>query len=108
MEKKKINWLKIALIVFFIGYLSLYILDKTGYYDSSMRKKTEFTNNQIKRFEQDVKDGKQVDINDYLIDENKDYTNNTSKVGYYISSSIEKILSDSIKNIGNIFKKLFT
>lgn len=108
MEKKKINWLKIVLIVLFIGYISLFILNKTGYYEGNMRKKMELTNKQIEKFEKDIKDGKQIDINDYLIDKKDDYTNNTSKVGYYISTSIEKILNDGIKNIGNIFKKLFT
>lgn len=108
MEKKKINWLKIALIVLFIGYISLFILNKTGYYEGNMRKKMELTNKQIEKFEKDIKDGKQIDINDYLIDKKDDYTNNTSKVGYYISTSIEKILNDGIKGVGSIFKKLFT
>ena len=108
MEKKKINWVRIILIILFIGYISLFLLEKTGYYNSAIRKKTELTNNQIKKFEEDVKQGKQIDINDYLIDETKDYTNNTSKAGYYISTSVEKILNDGLKGIGSVFKKLFT
>ena len=108
MEKKKINWLRIIIIVLFIGYFSLFILDKTGYYDKTMRKKVEFTNTQIQKFEKDIRDGKQIDINVYLEDQNKDYTNNASKMGYFLSTSIEKILNNGIKGIGNIFKILFT
>lgn len=108
MEKKKINWLRIIIIILFIGYISLFLLNKTGYYNSALRKKTELTNEQIKRFETDIRNGKQIDINDYLIDETKDYTNATSNTGYYISTSVEKILNNGIKSIGSIFKKLFT
>lgn len=108
MEKKKINWIRIILIILFIGYISLFFLNKTGYYDSALRRKTALTNEQIKKFESDIRNGKQIDIDDYLIDETKDYTNTTSKAGYYISTSVEKILNDGIKSIGSIFKKLFT
>ena len=96
-KKKKLNWFKITLIFLFIIYISLYALNATGYYDGNIRRKVEFTESQIKEFEEDIANGKVVDIESYLEDQNKDYTNNASKLGYTLSKNVDDFLNKASK-----------
>ncbi len=104
--KKKTNWFKITLSLLFIMYIALYALNISGYYDGNIRRKVEFTESQIEEFERDVASGENVDIKKYLKDQTKDYTNNVSKIGYKISSSIESFLNKGIKETLKILSKL--
>ena len=107
-KKKKTNWLQIILIILFIAYISLSTLNVTGYYDGSIRRKVEFTEEQIKEFESDVESGKKIDINDYLKGQTKNYTNRTSQIGYEFSSSIDSFLNNGLKDIMKVLGRLFT
>ncbi len=107
-QKKKTNWFKIIMIILFVGYISLYVLNLSGYYDGNIRRKVAFTDAQIAAFEQDIKNGKTVDTKDYLKDQNKDYTNNVSKLGYSLSKGIDSFLNKGIKNIIGILGKILS
>lgn len=107
-KKKKTNWFKIIIILLFVAYISLYALNRSGYYDGSIRRKVEFTTDQIKQFEEDIAKGEKVDINDYLKDQNKDFTNNASKLGYTISSNIDSFLNKGIKGIISFLGKILS
>ena len=107
-EKKKPNYFLIILILFFVAYISLYILNISGYYDGSIRRKVEFTNEQIVQFEEDVKNGETVDINDYLKNQNKNYTNSASRLGYSISTSVDSFLNEGIKSVIKILSKILS
>lgn len=110
MEKKKKNgsWILKLLGILFILYISLTIAISTGYYEAKLSEKTTITNEAIKKFEEDVRNGKNVDINDYLTDNYQDYSNSTTKAGYAFSSTIEDFMSKGINEMINIFKMLFT
>lgn len=107
-KKKKINWFKVVLCSLFIAYISIYTLHKTGYYDGNIRRKVEFTNEQIAKFESDVKNGEIVDLNDYLEGQKKNYTNKGAKLGFTISTNIEKFMNEGIKEISRVLNKFFT
>lgn len=107
-KKKKPNYLKFILITLFVIYISLYILNYTGYYDGNIRRRVEFTKDQIEEFESDVESGEIVDLNDYLKEQNKDYVNKTSRMGYAISTNTEKFLNEGLKEIIKFLSKLFT
>ena len=94
--------------ILFILYISLTIAIQTGYYEAKLSEKTTITNEAIKQFESDVRDGKNVDINDYLTDTYKDYSNQTTKTGFALSSLVEEFMSKGIKEMVNVFKMLFT
>ena len=79
----------VLLILIFI-YLVLYIINITGYYEYSNYTKTILTNEQIEKFENDIKNGIDIDINDYVI-KKVDYNNKISRLNYKISSIINKI-----------------
>ena len=106
MEEKKKNkniFLKILSILFFI-YLSLYLMDNLGYYNIST-KKTILTSEKIKQFENDIKNGQSIDLVNY-VEQDTDYNNIYSDIGYNISIGIEKILNEGLGTIGKFLKKL--
>ena len=105
-KKKKTNWFKIIIILFFVAYISLYALNISGYYEGSIRRKVEFTSEQITQFENDVKNGETIDMTNYLKDQNKNYTNKVSKFGYKLSTGIDTFLNKGIKSILDILSKL--
>ncbi len=107
-KKKKPNYFKIILILLFIAYISLYTLNVSGYYEGSIRKKVEFTNTQIEEFESDIKKGEAVDIKDYLKDQNKDYTNTASRLGYQISKNVDSFLNRGIKDFFKLLTKFLS
>ena len=100
------NFVKVFLLMFLIIFLVMYFSSGNGYYQYELNKKTNLTEEAIKRFEQDVKDGKEIDINDYLVNEKKDYSNNFSRAGLNLSNNIKKIFSEGVKllfdSIGNL------
>lgn len=104
MKNKKINKIfKMIFILCFISYLTFYIAGQTGYYEYNARKKMTFTKEQIEKFEQDVEEGKNIDIKEYLKNTDKNYQNNISKTTLSISENISKITK---KGVNIIFTKL--
>ena len=60
-------------------------------------------NEQIEKFEEDVKSGKEVNVEDYITKEKKDYNNKISdagkKVSFTISNTLSKLLTSTFKHI---------
>ena len=103
MSEKKENVIKyivkLFIVVIFISFLTLYLSQNYGYYQYEQYKKTRFTNEQIKKFEQDIKSGKQVDITDYLDNSDTDYSNKVSDLGLNLSRGIEKTIKKGINKV---------
>lgn len=100
---------KNILIFLFIIFIALYISQSTGYYEYEQYKKVALTNEQIKQFEKDVKEGKKVDVKDYVSETKKEYGNKISNAGLTISKKIEKYVKKFINsvfdNIGDVVKE---
>ena len=104
--KKKNIYLRILGILFML-YLSLMIAIDAGYYEKIMGEKTVITEEKMKEFERDIKEGKDVELYDYIKEE-KDYSNIFTKSGYNISHAVENIMGHGIDVIVDICKTLFT
>ncbi len=105
--KKKRNWFLRILTILFIIYIGLYIASISGYYESTLSNKVALTDEAIKRFEQDVIDGKEVDVESYIIEEKVDYSNKFSDAGEKLGTSIQKILTEGISGVWEAIKVLF-
>lgn len=105
--KKRKNWFLRLLGVLFVVFLGLYIASISGYYESQVSNKVALTDKAIQRFEEDVLEGKTVDINTYIIDENKDYSNKFTDAGDRFSESLQKLLTDGIGGLWDAIKVLF-
>lgn len=100
MKKTKI-FFKVFFIVCFVSFLTFYISLKSGYYEYNSRRKMTFTKEQIERFESDVKSGNNIDINEYMVNTDKDYQNKISRFTLGISNTISKYTRRSVDIIFN-------
>ena len=97
MKKNKIS--KIILILVFFTFLVSYIIYETGYYEYKLQNRTVLTKEQMEQFEKDVQEGKDVTLNDYLVETKTDYSNKltnvtvnvSNKVSYYFKKSVELV-----------------
>ena len=106
-ESNKNNITTKLIIISFILYIILYFSFETGYYDYKVHNKTMLTEESIKRFENDISNGKNVSIEDYVINDYIDYSNSFFFFFYYVGSTIEKIMNKSIKKSLSILSDLF-
>ena len=98
MKKK----LKIIPLILIIIFLALYYSYQNGYYDKYMRDKIKLTNEKIEEFENDILDGKDITIENYLIRETS-YETKTGEASLKVSNKLETIISKGIKFL---FKKI--
>ena len=94
--------LKLISIILIGSFASLYFTTLGGYYEYNLSQKNILTEEAIKRFEQDVKDGKEIIASNY-IDEEKDYTNKLSRITLKASNFVSTTFKKTIKYI---FKQL--
>lgn len=108
MKKKKPNWFLRTLNILFFIFISLYIALESGYYESKIAKKTAMTEESIKQFEQDIKENKPIDLQNYTYEVHKDYGNNTTDAAIFIGDKVEKFMSSGINEIFSFLKSLVT
>ena len=97
---------KFIFIVFFFSFLVVYLSELTGYYEYHNYKKTALTEEQIKKFENDVKNGNEVDINEYLVVDNKKYDNTLSKFASKLSDGISELVNNGVEYAFKYISKL--
>lgn len=104
MKNNKVNTIcKFLFFVCFITFLTFYVAQQSGYYEYTERKKMSFTKEQIEQFEQDVKNGKEIDINNYMQNTDKNYQNKISKLTLGVSENISKYTK---KGVDIIFTRI--
>lgn len=106
-KKKSTAIFNRVLLILFIMFLCLYAISSTGYLQRLNQNKTLFTEEQIKRFEEDVANGNYVDIKDYIVPETVDYSNSSSRLGEKISNAIDYTSHKSLEWFNSFFAFLF-
>ena len=108
-EKKKIinKFLWRCFLVLLICFTALYLSEATGYYEYEQHKNMVLTKEKIEEFEQDVKDGKNINLENYIETNDNVPSNKISRIGTYLSDKITIIAKNSIKLIGKIFETIF-
>ena len=107
MKKNKINiFYKYIFYLFFISFLVIYFSELTGYYEYSNYQKKSLTEEQIREFEEDVKNGKEVDVNKYLNTNIKKYNNTLSKLASKLSDSISNTVNNGVEYTFKYISKL--
>lgn len=94
---KKGKLFKNIVLLVFTCYIIVYIISISSYYDYQLQKKTILTNEQIKLFESDISQGKDVSLNDYVVSTEKDYSNSLTKFTYKITKNINKSIKNSVE-----------
>lgn len=96
----------IILSILFIIFLIIFISTNSGYYEYKNNQKTIFTEDKIKEFERDVKEGKNIKINNYLKDDSKNYSNRLTDIGDGISELINNSVNFILKGGFKIIEKM--
>lgn len=89
-------------------YTIFYVFYLAGYLTKETEQKTILTKEAIERFENDIEQGKDVTIKDYLTYNKKDYKTKISIVGNKIAGSIEYLMEEGIENAVLVIEKLFS
>ena len=92
-----------CLVIFLVIYISI----SNGTSDYRAYKRSELTKDAIKRFEEDVKSGKNINLSDYIDVNETTYSNKVSKAGIYLSDKITVFARDFIKFVGSVFSAIF-
>lgn len=100
--------LKVVFILLFIIFITIYISQATGYYEYELHKKTELTKEQIKQFEEDIKNNKNIDVTKYIENDAKKYSNEFSKIGSNFSNVTSKYIKKGINEVFKIINRLIT
>ncbi len=106
-KKKKNNWFSKIMIFLFIAFLCLYSISINGYVENVNKKKTLYTEEQIAKFENDVSNGEYLDLKDYTLVKDIDYSNKVSDFGEDLSEFISVAARKSISMFNNVFALLF-
>ena len=85
-------------LVLLIGFTAIYISETTGYYEFEQHNKKVLTEEKIKQFEEDIANGKNIDINNYVVTNEQNYETKLSKFGDKMSNKIEKLVVDGLNN----------
>ncbi|MBE6160075.1 MAG: hypothetical protein E7157_03390 [Lactobacillales bacterium] len=87
-----------SFLVLLIGFTAIYVSEATGYYEFEQHNKKVLTEQKIKQFEEDVANGKNIDINDYVVNNKQNYETKLSKLGDKMSTSVKKIIVEGLNN----------
>ena len=90
-------------LILLISFTALYISDAAGYSEFKQHNKKVMNEQKIKKFEKDVSEGKNLNLEDYLVDDTKNYSSNISRIGNNISKQIEKYV---VTGLNGTFKFL--
>lgn len=88
---------KSFVLLLFLGFTFLFFSSNNGYYEYQLKEKTFLTEEAVKKFEEDIKNGKNVDIDSYINKEDKNYDNGISKLNQKISNKISSLFSTTLK-----------
>ncbi len=99
---------RFILISLFIIFVTLYLSQATGYYDYQQHKKVQLTEEKIKQFEEDVKEGKKIDIENYLETKEYNYRNGISQMGLKLSRNVSNYVKSSVDSVFRFLEKMLT
>lgn len=89
-------------LILVLSFLIIYFASEAGYFDHIKSRRVSLTTEQIAKFEQDLKDGKEIDINDYYINKEDEYNNKFSELGITLSSRLRDLIKFILNKIFEI------
>ena len=98
MKEKIAKFILFGFVILFAGLL---FADANGYYVNKTYEHKTLTEEQIKKFEEDIKNGVSIDVEDYTINNEKDYTNKLSDGIYKVSLKIESLVDSFLTALFN-------
>ena len=94
-----------TVVVLFAIFLTMFVSNKYGYYEYKKQEQVILTAEQIKQFEEDVKNGKNIDLGNYLEKTNKNYQTKFSQLGLNLSNSIADTIEKGVNKFFGYISK---
>lgn len=110
-DKKKLakKILSKSFLFLFLAFTVLYLSEGAGYFEYEQHRNMVLTSDKIKEFEEDVKNGKNIDIENYVETKAKDYSNPVSNLGLDLSGFVNDVVIEGLdslfKFLGNMNKR---
>lgn len=105
MKSKTSNVFRFIMLTLFLLFIGLYITQAFGYYEFTNNKKNALTEQNIKKFEKDIKEGRNIKATNYL-QEDKNYNNLLSNASLKLSKDISFLFNAFMSNLFNEINKL--
>ena len=107
-NKKKIygKIFKMTMIILFAIFLTIFISNEYGYFEYQKSKQVTLTQEQIKKFEEDIKNGKNVAVEDYLKDTQVNYQTPLSQAGLDVSNFLANTIKKGVDGFFEYLNKL--
>lgn len=83
----------------FIAFLISYVISESGYYEYNLRNKSIMTKEAMERFEDDLDKGKDVRMEDYVVNTTKNYTSRLTTGTNRVSVSFNAFLKRGIEGV---------
>lgn len=96
------------LTLLFIFFLINYYQVASGNYKSEINRQTILTEEKIKEFEEDVKNGTFVDIKDYTENTYVDTSNTASNIGAKVGECLDSLINEKAKGIIDFIGKFIS
>jgi ABC-type dipeptide/oligopeptide/nickel transport system permease component len=107
MNRKTLSKIfRFTLTSLLFAFLAIYFSQKTGYVEYASRKQSQLTEKQIKQFEKDVAEGKEIDLKQYINQNYDNYQNKLSNINLKVSEITEKSISTIIQKSFKIIGKM--
>lgn len=107
MKNNITTWIvfKRTISILFIIFIILYFQVETGI-NNPLKEKTIITQENIEKFEKDVKNGEFIDIKNYTETKHIDTSNFISNAGYTISNKASRLIGKELKDFFKFVGKL--
>lgn len=106
-QVKKNNYFLRIVVIIFIIFIGLNI-SASNYYTNELHNEVVLTKDNMALFEQDIKDGKPLDLKKYQNHEIHDYGNLFSNAGNFIGNKLDYVMLNGIDEGIKVLKKLFS
>ena len=100
------NIVRIILLTIILLYATIYITQAFGYYEYTSHRTNTLTSEAVEKFEQDLKEGKNIETSDY--NKSNNYGNNLTKLGLNCSNIIGMVFNKIMSFLFNEINKAVT
>ena len=105
MTKTKLNIIRLIVLILVFLFFVLYFMQASGYDEYTRNRENMLSEEQIREYEEDIKEGKGVTIKDYLNKDKVNYDNKVSKLGLDLSYLIETAFNKGMNAFFNMLNE---
>lgn len=98
--------IRVGFLILVLSFLAIYLLASNGYYATEEQKRSILTKEKMVLFEQDISQGKNVDLEEYMDSVYTSYESTLSDVCYKASKKINTYVKSGVESIFKIINNL--